>query len=85
MTIQKEEDEEDTDKIQYGTVTIPYSIIRSKRIKTSGIIVDADNITIRTPLNKGISEIRKLLFRQGKLDNKKTKRIQSDGSSNSKT
>lgn len=57
MTIQKEED-----KIEYGSVTIPYDIIRSKGIKTSEIIVDADKVTIRTPLNKDISGIRKLVL-----------------------
>ena len=57
MTIQKKDD-----KIQYGSVTIPYDIIRSKRIKTSEIIVDAYKITIRTPLDKDISEIRKLIL-----------------------
>jgi predicted metal-dependent hydrolase len=40
----------------------PYDIIKSKRIKTSEIIVDADKVTIRTPLNKDISEIRKLIL-----------------------
>ena len=49
-------------KIQYGTITIPYDIIKSKRIKTSEIIVDAYEVTIRTPLNKDISEIRKLVL-----------------------
>jgi predicted metal-dependent hydrolase len=45
-------------KIQYGTISIPYHIIKSKRVKTSEIIVDADKVTIRTPLNKDLSEIR---------------------------
>ncbi|HZA06482.1 MAG TPA: hypothetical protein VE619_02155, partial [Nitrososphaeraceae archaeon] len=49
-------------KIQYGTITIPYDIIKSKRIKTSEIIVDAYEVTIRTPLNKDISEITKLVL-----------------------
>lgn len=40
-------------KIQYGN-------IKSKCIKTSEIIIDADKVTIRTPLNKDISEVRKL-------------------------
>jgi predicted metal-dependent hydrolase len=44
-------------KIQYGTISIPYLIIKSKRVKTSEIIVDADKVTIRTPLNKDLSEI----------------------------
>jgi predicted metal-dependent hydrolase len=38
------------DKIKYGTTTIPYYIIKSKRIKTSEIIVDVYNITIRPPI-----------------------------------
>lgn len=42
-------------KIQYG-------IIKSKCIKTSEIIIDADKVTTRTPLNKVISEVRKLLL-----------------------
>lgn len=44
-------------KIQYGTITIPYDIIKSKRIKTSEIIVDADKVIIRTSLSKDIFEI----------------------------
>jgi hypothetical protein len=38
-------------KVQYGNMTISYDIIKSKRIKTSEIIVDAYKITIRTPLD----------------------------------
>jgi len=49
-------------KVQYGNITIPYDIIKSKRIKTSEITVDADKVTIRTPLDKDISEIRKLVL-----------------------
>jgi predicted metal-dependent hydrolase len=48
-------------KIQYGTITIPYYIIKSKRVKTSEIIVDSDKVTIRTPLNKNLSEIRRIV------------------------
>jgi predicted metal-dependent hydrolase len=48
-------------KIQYGTTTIPYYIIKSKRIKTSEIIVDSDKVTIRTPLNKNLSEIQRII------------------------
>jgi predicted metal-dependent hydrolase len=54
-------------------VTIPYDIIRSKRIKTSEIIVDADKVTIRTPLNKDISGIRKLVLGKASWILKKTK------------
>jgi predicted metal-dependent hydrolase len=44
-------------EIQYGTTTIPYHIIKSKRIKTSEIIVESDKVTIRTPLNKSQYDI----------------------------
>jgi hypothetical protein len=38
------------DKVRYGTTTIPYHIIKTGRIKTSEVIVDADTtITVRTP------------------------------------
>jgi predicted metal-dependent hydrolase len=72
MTIQKED--YDNDKIQYGTVTICYDIIRSKRIKTSEIIVDPDNkITIRTPLHKDIFQIRRLVLGKARWILKKQK------------
>jgi predicted metal-dependent hydrolase len=50
------------DKVKYGATTIPYYIIKSKRIKTSEIIVDANNITIRTPINKDKSEIQRIVL-----------------------
>jgi hypothetical protein len=34
------------DKVKYGTTTIPYYIIKTGRIKTSELIVDADTITV---------------------------------------
>jgi predicted metal-dependent hydrolase len=49
------------DQIQYGTTTIPYHVVKSKRIKTSEIIVDSDKVTIRTPLNKNLSDIKRLV------------------------
>ncbi|MFL6408935.1 MAG: M48 family metallopeptidase [Nitrososphaeraceae archaeon] len=48
-------------EIQYGTATIPYHIIKSKRVKTSEIIVDSDRITIRTPLDKNLADIKKIV------------------------
>jgi predicted metal-dependent hydrolase len=48
-------------KIQYGTITIPYHVVKSKRIKTSEIIVESDTVTIRTPLNKNSSDIQQLV------------------------
>lgn len=46
------------DKVNYGTRTIPYYIVKSKRVKTSEIIVDADRVTIRTPINKDKRQIQ---------------------------
>ena len=46
---------------QYGTRKVDYILIKSKRRKTSEIIVDKDEITIRAPFDKSISEIEKIL------------------------
>jgi predicted metal-dependent hydrolase len=48
-------------RLQYGTKTIEYSIIKSRRIKTSEIIVDADNVSVRSPFHKPISEIHEIV------------------------
>ncbi len=48
-------------EIQYGMATIPYHIIKSKRVKTSEIIVDSDKVTIRTPLDKNLADIKKIV------------------------
>ena len=50
------------DKVKYGTTTIPYHIIKTRRIKTSELIVDAGTITVRTPYNKDKTEIRRLVL-----------------------
>ena len=50
------------DKVKYGTTTIPYYIIKTRRIKTSELIVDADTITVRTPYNKDKTEIQRLVL-----------------------
>ena len=46
---------------QYGTRKIDYILIKSKRRKTSEVIVDKDEITIRAPFDKSIPEIEKIL------------------------
>jgi predicted metal-dependent hydrolase len=48
-------------KIQYGTTTIPYHVIKSKRFKTSEIILESHKVTIRTPLNKSQSDIEGII------------------------
>jgi len=50
------------DRVKYGIVTIPYSIIKTGRIKTSEVIVDADTITVRVPLHKDKAEIQKIVL-----------------------
>lgn len=48
-------------KIRYGNTIIQYSVIKSKRRKTSEVIVDKDGVVIRTPLGKPASEIKKIV------------------------
>ena len=50
------------DKVKYGTTTIPYQIIKTARIKTSEVIVDADTITVRAPFHKDDLEIQRLVL-----------------------
>ena len=47
-------------KLHYGTDIIEYSIIKSRRVKTSEIIVDKEQIVIRTPFDKPVSEIKEI-------------------------
>ena len=54
------------DRVKYGTITIPYQIIKTRRIKTSEVIVDADTITIRTPYSKDKLEIQRLVLNKAK-------------------
>ncbi|MDE1818303.1 MAG: M48 family metallopeptidase [Thaumarchaeota archaeon] len=48
-------------KIKYGTSVIEYSVIKSKRRKTSQIMVDGEEVIVRTPLSKDNSEIKKII------------------------
>ncbi|NAL78265.1 M48 family metallopeptidase, partial [Nitrososphaera sp. AFS] len=48
-------------QLHYGTKTIEYSIIKSKRIKTSEIIVDANSVVVRTPFHKTTSEVHDII------------------------
>lgn len=50
------------DKVKYETTSIPYNIIKTGRIKTSELIVDAETITIRVPLHKDKAEIQKIVL-----------------------
>ena len=46
---------------QYGNRKIDYLLIKSRRRKTSEVIVDQDEITIRAPFEKTMPEIEKIL------------------------
>jgi len=49
------------DKIQYGNSVIEYTVVKSKRRKTSEIRVDGSGVEVRTPLFKKDSEIKKMI------------------------
>jgi predicted metal-dependent hydrolase len=61
------------DRIKYGTATITYCIIKSGRIKTSELIVDADTITVRAPMNKDKVEIQRIVLDKARWILKKQK------------
>ncbi|MCV0392103.1 MAG: M48 family metallopeptidase [Nitrosopumilus sp.] len=49
------------DKIRFGNSSITYTISKSKRRKTSQIIVDSKGVQVQTPLSKTNSEIKKMV------------------------
>ena len=48
-------------KLEYGNTSINYSVVKTKRRKTSEIIVDKDIVEIRAPFNKSDLEIRNIV------------------------
>jgi predicted metal-dependent hydrolase len=48
-------------KIKYGNSVIEYSLIKSKRRKTSQIMVSGNEVLVRTPITKNNSEIKKIV------------------------
>jgi len=48
-------------KLQYGNSVIKYSVIKSKRRKTSEIRVSSNRVEIRTPITKKDSEIQDII------------------------
>lgn len=48
-------------RIRYGNSVISYTVVKTKRRKTSEIIVNEKGIEIRTPLTKKDSEIKQLV------------------------
>src|SRR3954454_11259174 len=63
---------------QYGNQTIEYILIQSKRRKTIEVIVDKDQITIRSPFDKTIKEIEQILNDKIKWISQKQKEIQNE-------
>lgn len=53
-----------TNKIKFGSTVISYTVFKTSRRKTSQIIVDKDNVVVRTPSSKTSDEIKYLV--QGK-------------------
>ena len=51
-----------TDKVRFGNSTITYSVTKSKRRKTSQIIVDVNGVEVKTPITKRDSEIKKIVL-----------------------
>lgn len=48
-------------KIKFGNSIIEYQVVKSKRIKTSQITVDKENVIVRTPKTKSNSAIRQMI------------------------
>ena len=48
-------------KLDYGNTTINYYVVKTKRRKTSEIIVDKDRVEVRTPFTKSDNEIRNIV------------------------
>lgn len=48
-------------KVRYGNSVINYSVVKSKRRKTSQIVVDKTGVLVRTPLHKSNQEIKKIV------------------------
>jgi predicted metal-dependent hydrolase len=60
-------------EIRYGTITIPYNIIKTRRVKTSELIVDAGTVIVRVPFDKDKTEIQKLVLDKARWILKKQK------------
>lgn len=51
-------------KIRYGNSVIQYTVVKSKRRKTSEIRVDENGVEIRTPFYKKDSDVQKIIYDQ---------------------
>jgi predicted metal-dependent hydrolase len=53
--------EKQNQKLNYGTNVIEYSVVKTRRRKTSEVIVDKDTVEVRSPFNKPEHEIQKFV------------------------
>lgn len=48
-------------KVRFGNSVINYSVVKSKRRKTSQIVVDKTGVLVRTPLHKSNQEVKRIV------------------------
>jgi predicted metal-dependent hydrolase len=60
-------------ELYYRTSVIKYSVIKSRRIKTSELIVDSNEVLVRTPFDKPDHEIQRIIQNKAKWILKKQK------------
>ena len=53
-------------QIKFGKSTIQYNLIKTKRIKTSQISIDKDNVIVRVPTDKSNSEVKNIVKEKAK-------------------
>jgi predicted metal-dependent hydrolase len=57
----------------YGDQKLEYTLVKSRRRKTSEVIVDKNEITLRIPFHKSMSDVEKLMTSKIRWINKKQK------------
>ena len=68
-------------KIKFHSKVIPYTIIKTNRIKTSQISVDKDNVIVRIPKSKSSNEIKHMVNQKAKWIYEKQEKFRKDKSS----
>lgn len=68
-------------KIKFHSKVIPYTIIKTNRIKTSQISVDKDNVIVRIPKSKSYNEIKYMVNQKARWIYKKQEEFRKDKSS----
>ena len=60
-------------KLNYGTDVIEYSVVKTRRRKTSEVIVDKNTVEVRAPLDKPDHEIEQVVRNKATWISKKQK------------